>query len=145
MRTRSLMPVVLVTLTVAAGACSSTKPPTTDDGADTTIAVVVKEYSIAPSVASAPVGKVTFAATNNGTMAHELVVLKTEVAPDTMVVADDKVDEDAAGISVLGEIEEFPAGKTQTKTFDMTAGRYVLICNIVGHYTRGMRTSFTVA
>jgi uncharacterized cupredoxin-like copper-binding protein len=29
-------------------------------------------------------------------------------------------------------------------TIDLTPGKYVLICNIAGHYVLGMRTGFTV-
>jgi uncharacterized cupredoxin-like copper-binding protein len=41
-------------------------------------------------------------------------------------------------------------GATQTLTLDLPAGAYVLICNIYdeteqeAHYSKGMRTSFTV-
>ena len=51
------------------------------------------------------------------------------------------------------EIEEFDPGKTGTATFDLAAGRYVLVCNIVqdepdgtkeSHYLMGMSTEFTV-
>jgi hypothetical protein len=43
-------------------------------------------------------------------------------------------------------------GKTESKAFDLAAGGYVLICNVVekdegkteAHYQLGMRTAFTV-
>ena len=31
-----------------------------------------------------------------------------------------------------------------TKTFDLAAGNYVLVCNIAKHYSQGMRSAFTV-
>lgn len=145
MRKGRLMLVALAALTLVAGACSSDKTPTTTDDAGTTITVDLKEFSITPAATTAAAGKVTFAATNSGTMNHELVVLKTDLAPDKLPVADNKANEDADGVTSMGEIEEFGVGKTETKTFDMTAGTYVLICNIVSHYARGMRTAFTVS
>jgi hypothetical protein len=63
-----------------------------------------------------------------------------------------KVNEQGGGIEVIGEIEEFPVGETRSATFDLKAGDYALICNIVeeeegkteAHYGQGMRAAFTV-
>jgi uncharacterized cupredoxin-like copper-binding protein len=70
-----------------------------------------------------------------------MIVLKTDEKADALKVgADDKVSEDAS----VGEISETDQGKTVTKTFDLAAGNYVLVCNIAKHYTQGMRSAFTV-
>ena len=91
---------------------------------------------------TAPAGKVTFTAKNTGTIEHEMVVLKTDTAPDQLAVdAEGKVSEDDS----QGEIPEFPAGETKSVTLDLKPGAYVLVCNIAKHYGLGMRTGFTVS
>lgn len=123
-------------------------------GAETTVDVTLQEFAVIPAQDSAPAGQVTFRAENTGPEDnHELVVIKTDLGPDALPTADDgSVDEDGEGIDVIGEIEEFPPGETQSATFDLEAGSYVLICNVVeehegeleAHYAMGMRTAFTV-
>jgi uncharacterized cupredoxin-like copper-binding protein len=44
----------------------------------------------------------------------------------------------------VGEISETDKGKVVTKTFDLAAGNYVLVCNIEKHYGQGMFAAFTV-
>ena len=50
----------------------------------------------------------------------------------------------------MDEVEDIAVGDTPTLTVDLTAGSYVLICNICdeaeqeSHHQEGMRTTFTV-
>jgi len=90
---------------------------------------------------SVPAGPVTFTVTNRATdTEHEMVVLKTDEAPDSLKVTNDKVSEDAS----VGEVSETKAGKTGTVTLDLKAGKYVLVCNVAKHYARHMYAPFTV-
>jgi len=120
-----------------------------------TVNVALQEFAVVPSVASIGHGKVTFAASNTGPDdPHELVIFKTDLGVHELPAsAEGKVDEEGAGLTTIGEIEEFAVGKTGTVTFDLAAGRYVLVCNIVqdepdgtkeSHYLKGMTTEFTV-
>jgi hypothetical protein len=130
---------------------TATAPPTT---ARTTVGVTLQEFSVLLAPASAPAGQVTFEAKNTGPKdPHELVVIKTDLEPDALpTTPKGGVDEEGAGIEALGEIEEFKVGQTRSKAFDLKAGSYVLICNVVeeeegkteAHYQQGMRTAFTV-
>ena len=89
---------------------------------------------------SAPAGPVTFTLTNDGSIDHEMVVLKTDTPVDQLQVTDGKVSEDTS----QGEVAELGAGKSKSVTLDLAAGKYVLVCNIKDHYTMGMRAPFTV-
>src|SRR5438093_12899423 len=100
------------------------------NGGGTTVSVELKEFSIAPDVSSTQAGKVTFTVKNAGATEHEFVLLKTDLAPGSIPVVGLKADEGAAGVTNVGEIGEFGAGKTVSKAFDLTAGKYVFICNI---------------
>ena len=46
--------------------------------------------------------------------------------------------------SITLTIETFAAGETEQSTFQLTAGNYVLICNLPAHYLTGMSSRFTV-
>lgn len=123
-------------------------------GTATTVDVTLREFSIAPSVASAPAGTVTFEVTNDGPNdVHEFVVVRTDLALDALPTdADGAVLEDGEGMEVIDEIEDLAVGASETLMLTLEAGSYVLICNIVeeedgeteAHYTLGMRSTFTV-
>lgn len=116
--------------------------------------VTLQEFSVIPAQDSVSAGNVTFRAENTGPDdPHELVVIKTDLSPEALPTTEEGgVDEEGEGIEVIGEIEEFPPGETRSASFDLEAGSYVLICNIVeeedgeleAHYQLGMRTGFTV-
>ena len=105
---------------------------------------------------SAPAGDVTLTVKNLGTVDHELIVLKTDVAFDQLPVVDggdppaavasgaDKVDE-AAKAGETGDPNLKP-GESRTFTLKgLGAGKYVFVCNIAKHYGLGMRAAFTVS
>jgi uncharacterized cupredoxin-like copper-binding protein len=159
MRGRTVFLTVLVAglALVACGGEEPAQAPTTQAPTTTgrtTVGVTLKEFSVTPAQPSAPAGQVTFEARNTGPKdPHELVVIKTDLEPDALpTTSEGKVDEKGAGIEVIGEIEEFKVGETRSTAFDLTAGSYVLICNVVekeegkteAHYQLGMRTAFTV-
>lgn len=106
-------------------------------------------------------GKVTFKVKNTGGEDHELVIIKTDLAPKELPIEKGKVNEATTG-QLIGEIEEFPPGETHEQTFNLEPGKYVLFCNMVeiekeddahkgihkgdmeSHYEEGMRMAFTV-
>jgi uncharacterized cupredoxin-like copper-binding protein len=109
------------------------------------VAVTLSEYAVAADPQTVAPGRVAFTAKNAGQITHEMVVLRTDRVPDALATAEGKVDEDASG-TVIGEIPEaqLPPGAESTLMVDLPAGRYVLFCNIPGHYQAGMRTQLTV-
>jgi uncharacterized cupredoxin-like copper-binding protein len=121
------------------------------DGGET-VDVTLQEFAISASPSSVSAGEVTFDATNDGPNdPHELVVFKTDLAPDALPTQETgAADESGEGVELIDEIEEFPVGETQSMTLDLDAGNYVLICNIFdedeneAHYQEGMRLAFTV-
>jgi len=145
--------VATLALAIASTACGGD-----DDGEDVggaaggTVQVTLQEFAIAANPTSVGAGEVTFEAENVGPDdPHEVVVVKTDLAPDALPTNEDgSVNEDGEGVEALGEIEEFPVGETQSMTLDLEAGSYVLICNIYdademeAHYQEGMRLAFTV-
>jgi len=122
--------------------------------ADTTVNATLGEYTIALDAASAPAGKVHFAVENAGAEVHEIVVVRADSVADLPIGDDGALAEDELPEGTLiGEVEGFPAGETCDGTFDLAAGDYVLLCNIVeeeddgsieAHVKEGMVTTFEV-
>ena len=117
------------------------------------VSVTLQEFAVGTDPASVSAGSVTFNIENKGPDdTHEFVVIRTDLDPTALPTDEDgAVDETGAGIEVVDEVEEIPVGDTPTLTVDLTAGSYVLICNIFdeseneAHYQEGMRTALTVS
>jgi len=109
---------------------------------DATVSVELNEWSLIPSASSVSTGDILFVAANTGVIQHELAVVRTDLAPDALPVVDGIVDEQAVGLE--GRIQPFAGGTTESGTFALAPGSYVLICNIPGHYQVGMYAGFSV-
>lgn len=104
----------------------------------------VREWAVEVSSSSATAGEVTFTVTNEGTIGHEFLVVKTDIPDGEIPLDGDHFSEDAGGIEVIDEIGEYAKETTETLTVELTAGKYQLVCNLPGHYEAGMHTAFTV-
>ena len=100
-------------------------------------------------------GDIAFTAVNNGTIEHELLMIKTDTPFDQIPIADagdppapvktgaDKIDE-ANNIAETGDPNLKP-GESRTFTAKgLAPGNYVLVCNLAQHYGLGMRVAFIV-
>jgi uncharacterized cupredoxin-like copper-binding protein len=110
-----------------------------------TVAVDYDEFTIEAKPPSAPAGSVRFRQHNRGALTHELVVIDTALAPDALPVKAGQVVLEAKPLRVVGRDKVLAADKTRTATIRLDAGKYVLICNVAGHYQSGMRTPFSVS
>lgn len=109
--------------------------------------VSLYEWGVDPDVTSVSSGEVTFNATNDGGEAHEMVIVKG-VAPGDLPTDENGhvIEEEIPEGALVGEIEEFDAGTTESKTFDLEAGTYTIFCNILeedsgepeSHFANGM-------
>lgn len=154
MKSKTAVVAALAALSLISAACGGgakesskgeSEPGLSKHGSGGTVDVQLKEMEITANPSSITAGSVTFSAKNAGAIDHELVVLKTDLAPDALPVEGGKVEETGPGVQGIGEIEEFAAGKTESATFELEHGKYVLVCNVAGHYQAGMRTEFTVS
>lgn len=126
-------------------------PLTTASSAENVV-VSLTEWAVTPDKATVNAGPVSFNITNDGPIdVHEFVVFKTDLAFDNLPLdVDGNVDENGAGIMLIGEIENIAVGESAQVTFDLAPGNYVLVCNIwdageaEAHYAEGMRVAFTV-
>jgi len=100
------------------------------------------EFSLVPSVKQVKAGKVVFTIVNEGEIEHEVVMLKTNKPPANLP------PEDIVHGNERGRVNEHPEhqqpGETLKFTVDLKPGKYVLICNVPGHYQAGQYAEFVV-
>ncbi len=94
----------------------------------------------APPLAS---GRLRFELSNADVIRHDFVLLRTDRAAAVLPVARGHVDLANAG-EVVGNVEAVAPGGAGGRTFTLPPGRYVLYCDIAGHYEGGMYYTLTV-
>ena len=112
------------------------------------------KYFITLDKKSVSAGTTTFVIDNVGSMHHEMAIFKTDLAPGALPLTDEgKVDEEKAGLlaeavyatPVRGdEDHRIRDGRGVNFTIDLEPGKYVLLCNLTGHYQKGQYIAFTV-
>ena len=125
-----------------ADAPSSTKTEKTTPppAASHALTIRMTEYAFDPKDAVAKNGKVTISAPNDGQIAHELVLLKTDADPANLPKKGDEVDESTS----VGELADVQPGATKKATFKLAPGKYAMVCALPDHYENGMYGSLTV-
>jgi uncharacterized cupredoxin-like copper-binding protein len=105
------------------------------------------DFFFDPKNGSAPSGPTTIEAPNEGSVEHELVVFKSDMNPANLPtesngdVDEEKMDQEA---EEKGEIPDVEPGETKSEDFELTPGKYVIFCNLPGHYAQGMYGTITV-
>jgi hypothetical protein len=149
-------------LAIGAVACGEEdedgEEPTATEAVETpqagAVTVNLTEWTVAPEPDAIAAGSVTFNAKNIGGEEHDLMIIKTDLAPEALPTKDDgSADDEGEGIEVLHHIHNVAAlGGEDSATVDLEPGAYVLICNVVqetasgtvSHYASGMHAAFTV-
>ena len=106
------------------------------------ISISLSDNVVSLGSASAQSGAIRFDVMNQGGVIHNLLVIKTELAPGALPVSNDAVDE--THVDIVARTEALAPGRSAQLDADLPAGRYVLICNVPGHYALGMYTAFVV-
>lgn len=125
---------------LATATCAEQAPAA--DASKGEIAVELREHTISMSAHQIRAGTVTFIVRNRGTIAHDFIVIKTDLAPDKLAV-----DQNAQKVSEegrVGGVMEIPPAKNGNLRLDLGPGHYVIVCNVPTHYQLGMRTELTV-
>jgi uncharacterized cupredoxin-like copper-binding protein len=112
-----------------------------------TLEIKLGDFFFDPKNGSAPAGPTTIEAPNEGSVEHELVVFKTNMDPAKLPteasgdVNEEKMDKIAES---AGEIADVEPGESKDNDFNLTPGKYVIFCNLPGHYAQGMYGTLTV-
>jgi uncharacterized cupredoxin-like copper-binding protein len=90
-------------------------------------------------------GKATFTISNTGTIAHELLVFKSDLQPSAYPTnAAGGIIEEGGGVALVSDGDNIDPGGSQSRTIDLVPGSYLFVCNIPGHFKAGMFTFVTV-
>jgi len=108
------------------------------------VAVDEADFHIsAPSHLAA--GEYILSVHNEGPTDHELIVAPTGTGTLPLRADGLTVDEEALQSSEPGSLEPGAPGSTRLLRVRLTPGRYILFCNMEGHYMAGMHTEVVVS
>jgi uncharacterized cupredoxin-like copper-binding protein len=125
----------------SSGGATQSAADTSAAAGGNTVDATLKEWSITTKSPTVNAGKVTFIATNAGSAPHQLTVLKTDKPEGSLATNGEVSVKDSVG--EVATVDPGSSGKT-VPALDLKPGKYVLICNLPGHYAQGMHTSLTV-
>jgi uncharacterized cupredoxin-like copper-binding protein len=132
---------IAVALGVLAGAGGAGAAPASGTTASAArVNVVLTEWKLIPSVVRVSPGAITFVVRNTGKIVHELVVVRSGRHHHLLPMAGSQATE----TGLVGEIEEFKPGETRRLTVKLAPGKYVLLCNLPGHYRAGQYAALRV-
>ena len=134
------------TVTVLLSDKGSSMPMPTNMGmnmGETDMSMATMRIKASPLKAKA--GEVTFVVKNiSKDTIHEMILARLEdpSKQEPYIANESRVDEDNA--DDLGEVSELDPGASGKLTVTLKPGKYLLYCNVPGHYMAGMWTTFTV-
>ncbi|HEX9122006.1 MAG TPA: cupredoxin domain-containing protein [Actinomycetota bacterium] len=146
MKRRTSVAAVAALALLALTACGSKEASSEAEGeGGNNVAVTLDDYAIRPEVTTLSAGEVTFKVSNAGATEHEMVVIRTDLDPADIPFADHEANEEAPGMTPIGEVEEVQPGEAQDLVLTLEPGSYILLCNLPKHFERGMVTKIEVA
>jgi uncharacterized cupredoxin-like copper-binding protein len=129
-------------MALALSACSS--QASRPSGAP--VAVTIGDFHIRSSSATVGGGPVVFLVRDKGPSTHEFNVVRTDLPADQLPLRSDglTVDEESPLMHFIGGIGELDVGDSEALALRLPPGRYVLFCNLEGHYLGGMHALLEV-
>ena len=135
--------VVNVTLIDKAGTADLSKSPSLGLGMNGDMKMAKMAININPN--AVPRGAVRFNVTNLASaLVHEVIIARI-TDPNQKLAYDEseaRVTDDA--LQTLGSINEIDPSKSASLTIDLRPGKYLLYCNLPGHFMAGMWTLIDV-
>lgn len=139
-------PSVALATAAPTAAPASTPAPTAAPTAEPKtgpVAVSLTDIAIKLDQGWTSAGPVTFSIKNVGTVVHQLVVLKTDIAQNQIPVSTTSPGT-VTQPGFIGTTALINPGGSATLTLTLAPGNYVLLCNQPAHYLIGMHTAFKV-
>ena len=132
-------------------------PGGSDGATGKAVSVRLDEGALVPDRTTVRPGRVTFETANEGRTEHELIIVRTDLAPDALPMGLAGPAVKLAGEVVLGtphshdahdqkraRSRHIPPGGTRRETVSLEPGNYVLLCTLPGHYESGQRAALKV-
>jgi uncharacterized cupredoxin-like copper-binding protein len=123
-------------------ACGGSAPPA---GAGTAVGVTERDFHISSTTATVPAGDVVLRVHNAGPDQHELILATDRTGRLPFRADGFTVNEEEIQNTEPGVLEPGQPGTTRYLKVHLNPGRYVLFCNMAGHYMAGMYTTLTVS
>jgi uncharacterized cupredoxin-like copper-binding protein len=143
LRLVAIVGAVSAVMVAAATVSASPRRSATTTGAGERVSAHLSEYAVKVGRSSVPSGPITFTVHNKGRAVHEMLVVRTDARQDALPKKGDKVKE-TGPVKLIDEVEHLKPGKSASLTVRLKPGRYVLLCNLAGHYASGMHAAFRV-
>ncbi|MDE2384459.1 MAG: hypothetical protein KGO53_07560 [Alphaproteobacteria bacterium] len=77
-------------------------------------------------------------------LVHEVQVARITDESQVLTYDQSRNKVDTQGLEVLGSVSEIMPNKSASLILDLAPGKYVLFCNVAGHYMAGMWTTIEV-
>ena len=103
------------------------------------------QMGISTDVSTVKAGKIDFEVFNDSkALVHEMLVIKVRDFEEALTYdsKDGKIVEDKT--QDIGEVSELEPGKSGSLTVNLKPGKYMLVCNMPGHYKSHMYTNLLV-
>jgi uncharacterized cupredoxin-like copper-binding protein len=126
-----------------AAACSSSSDGSASPADGHVLQVKVKDFAIKANE-HVPAGSVVLRVHNAGPDTHELILVRSDGRALPLREDNLTVDEDALEQRTLGTVENAHPGTVRFLKLQLAPGRYVLFCNMSGHYLGGMHIRMVV-
>jgi hypothetical protein len=143
---RKLTVLVSALALIALPGCSGRQSAQRDDGKP--VALTERDFRISVDGRTGrqrlKSGDVRFAVRNRGPDTHELLVVRTNGSRLPLRADGLTVDEDAVKPATLATLDGREAGTAEQMRVHLAPGRYVLFCNMAGHYLGGMHVELVV-
>jgi uncharacterized cupredoxin-like copper-binding protein len=144
MRARAAISCGLLALAAVVAATAgrgSAALPSTKNGQ--LLRVTERDFQITPASHRAAPGAIVLRVVNRGPDEHELIVVRDNghlpLRSDGMTV-----NEESLARQIVGALEPGAAGKVRELRLVLAPGRYLLLCNMYGHYMAGMHSDLVV-
>lgn len=108
-------------------------PPTARRDPET-IELALDDYAITPQQLRLAPGAYRFAARNVDDVQHDVTLIRTDLALESLPTADVRVDE--TSLDVRARTSVIAAGQAGDLVASLEPGRYVLVCTVPHHYVR---------
>jgi uncharacterized cupredoxin-like copper-binding protein len=103
------------------------------------------KMGITTDVSRVKAGKIDFEVTNDSkSMVHEMLVVKVKTFKEALPYNDNQARIIEDKTNDFGEVSELEPGQSGSLTLNLKPGKYMLVCNIPGHYKSHMYTDLLV-
>jgi uncharacterized cupredoxin-like copper-binding protein len=130
-------------LALLAAACSSSSDGGATAAGGQVLQVKVKDFAIKAGE-QVTAGSIVLRVRNDGPDTHELILARADGRQLPLRKDNLTIDEDALKPRTIGLLDDALPGTVRVWKLHLAPGRYVLFCNMSGHYLGGMHTRLVV-